>query len=79
MANDAVGVMKVGLGECTLCDLATRFDGTTRGRSAFDFGLSGLLYNSNKFMHDRHMLIDALTNRLQALGFRRRAESDQSV
>ncbi|MBL8671608.1 MAG: DUF3179 domain-containing protein [Alphaproteobacteria bacterium] len=54
MANDVVGGVPVALAYCTLCGAGILFEARAPGRDErFVFGSSGLLYRSNKLMHDR--------------------------
>jgi hypothetical protein len=56
MANDVVGGRPVSLTYCTLCGSGVLYAGdhpSRTGQPPFTFGSSGLLYRSNKLMHDR--------------------------
>ena len=52
MANDVVGGVPVSLAYCTLCGAGVLYETTVDG-TVYDFGSSGLLYESNKLMYDR--------------------------
>ena len=52
IVNDQIGVLPVAVTYCPLCDSCAVFDRRTElGES--EFGVSGLLYNSNVLMYDR--------------------------
>ncbi len=61
MANDVVGGVPVSLAYCTLCGAGVLYETTVDG-TVYDFGSSGLLYESNKLMYDRQT--DTLWNQL---------------
>ena len=66
MLNDVVGGVPVSLAYCTLCASGILFDTSVEGYDApFVFGSSGLLYRSNKLMHDTktHSLWNQFTGR----------------
>ncbi len=50
--NDAVGGVPVAVTYCPLCDSALVFDRRANGE-VLEFGISGLLYNSNVLLYDR--------------------------
>ena len=52
VVNDRFGTKFVAVTYCPLCDSAAVFDTTTQDGSR-NFGVSGLLYNSNVLMYDR--------------------------
>ena len=52
MVNDTIGGIPVSLAYCTLCGSAIVYDDRI-GDTVNDFGISGLLYRSNKLMYDR--------------------------
>jgi len=52
VVNDTVGGVPVAVTYCPLCDSAVVFDRRMAGRT-LEFGVSGLLYNSNLLMYDR--------------------------
>ncbi len=52
LVNDTVGGMHVLVTYCPLCDSSLVFNRTVGGEVR-DFGVSGLLYNSNVLMYDR--------------------------
>lgn len=54
MFNDTIGGVPVALAYCTLCGAGILFETQVEGRAEpLVFGLSGLLYRSNKLMFDR--------------------------
>ena len=61
MFNEVIGGVPVALAYCTLCGSGILFESQVQGRETpFVFGLSGLLYRSNKLMFDRQT--DSLWN-----------------
>lgn len=52
IVNDTVGGIPVAVTYCPLCNSALAFDRRAAGR-VLDFGVSGLLYNSDLVMYDR--------------------------
>lgn len=52
IVNDAVGGTPIAITYCPLCDSAVAFERTIKGR-VLEFGVSGLLYQSNVLMYDR--------------------------
>ncbi len=52
IANDEVGGKAVAVTFCPLCGSAVLFDGVVAGRE-LEFGVSGLLYESNLVMYDK--------------------------
>jgi len=50
--NDRLGGMPVAVTYCPLCDSATAFDRRIKAGER-EFGVSGMLYNSNVLMYDR--------------------------
>ncbi len=52
IVNDVVGNQAVAITFCPLCGSALAFERTINGQSA-EFGVSGLLYNSDLVMYDR--------------------------
>ncbi len=50
--NDLVGRVPVAVTYCPLCDSSVVFDRRVDGQT-FEFGISGLLYNSNVMLYDR--------------------------
>lgn len=50
--NDTVGGIPVAVTYCPLCDSSIVFDRRV-GNEAIEFGISGLLYNSNVLLYDR--------------------------
>lgn len=53
IVNDIVGGTAVAIIYCPLCGSGTAFEATINGRS-YEFGVSGLLYNSDVLMYDRN-------------------------
>lgn len=53
IVNDIVGGTAVAITYCPLCGSGTAFEATINGRS-YEFGVSGLLYNSDVLMYDRN-------------------------
>ncbi len=53
IVNDNVGGTAVAITYCPLCGSGTAFEATINGRS-YEFGVSGLLYNSDVLMYDRN-------------------------
>ena len=52
IVNDVVGGTSVVITYCPLCGSGTAFEAAINGRS-YEFGVSGLLYNSDVLMYDR--------------------------
>ncbi|MCC5875695.1 MAG: DUF3179 domain-containing protein [Candidatus Sumerlaeia bacterium] len=52
IVNDKLGDKQIAVTYCPLCDSAVVFDREVGSRT-FEFGVSGLLYNSNVLMYDR--------------------------
>lgn len=52
IVNDQIGDRRVAITYCPLCGTAVAFDSTIDGQ-ATDFGVSGLLYNSDVLLYDR--------------------------
>lgn len=52
IVNDAIGARRFAITYCPLCGTAVAFDATLDGE-ATDFGVSGLLYNSDVLLYDR--------------------------
>ena len=53
MANDVLGGVPISLAYCTLCGSGIAYDARGADGVVYDFGTSGLLYESNKLMYDR--------------------------
>ena len=67
IVNDSLGPVPVAITYCPLCDSAAVFDRrTVLGER--EFGVSGLLYNSNVLMYDRSGKNDSLWSQLKAAG-----------
>ncbi|RVT49830.1 DUF3179 domain-containing protein [Rubrivivax albus] len=52
IVNDRIGTRQVAITYCPLCGTGVAFDATVGGRT-LDFGVSGLLYNSDVLLYDR--------------------------
>ncbi len=52
IVNDAIDDQRFAITYCPLCGTAVAFDATIEGK-ATDFGVSGLLYNSDVLLYDR--------------------------
>jgi hypothetical protein len=52
IVNDVIGGQRFAITYCPLCGTAVAFDATIDGK-ATDFGVSGLLYNSDVLLYDR--------------------------
>ena len=54
IVNDTLDGVPIAVTYCPLCDSAVVFDRRKAdGRSVYEFGVSGLLYNSNVLLYDR--------------------------
>ncbi len=62
--NDQLGEQPVAVSYCPLCDSVSAFDRTTSG-GVREFGVSGLLYNSNVLMYDRTDSSESLWSQLK--------------
>ncbi|MCI0332895.1 MAG: DUF3179 domain-containing protein [Planctomycetes bacterium] len=67
VVNDRVGGMPVAITYCPLCDSAAAFDRRTE-LGEREFGVSGLLYNSNVIMFDRGGRPESLWSQVKAEG-----------
>ncbi len=67
VVNDRLGGLPVAVTYCPLCDSAAAFDRRSDGRE-LEFGVSGLLYNSNVLMYDRGGQPESLWSQLMASG-----------
>ncbi|MEM9657004.1 MAG: DUF3179 domain-containing protein [Planctomycetota bacterium] len=65
--NDVVGGVDVAITYCPLCDSALAFDRRTSS-GVREFGVSGLLFNSNVLMYDRTDMTESLWSQLSARG-----------
>ncbi len=65
IVNDQVGDMPIAVTYCPLCDSVSVFDRTTP-RGVREFGVSGLLYNSNVLMYDRSDQPESLWSQLKS-------------
>ena len=52
IVNNVIGGTSVVITYCPLCGSGTAFEAAINGRS-YEFGVSGLLYNSDVLMYDR--------------------------
>lgn len=52
IVNDDIGGKRVAITYCPLCGTAVAFDASIKGKPT-DFGVSGLLYNSDVLLYDR--------------------------
>ncbi len=67
IVNDRVSGMPVAVTYCPLCDSAAVFD-RRDGKAVREFGVSGLLYNSNVLMYDRDRRSESLWSQLLGRG-----------
>lgn len=67
IVNDEVGESPVAVTYCPLCDSAAVFDRRTP-LGTRDFGVSGLLYNSNVLMYDRGGESESLWSQMKTQG-----------
>lgn len=67
IVNDRVGRQSIAVTYCPLCDSAAIFDRRTPF-GELEFGVSGLLYNSNVLMYDRHNRPESLWSQMMAGG-----------
>ncbi len=70
VVNDRLGGVPVAITYCPLCDSAAAFDRRTELGlpAATEFGVSGLLYNSNVIMYDRGGRPESLWSQVKAEG-----------
>lgn len=66
VVNDVVGDRPVLIVYCPLCDSATVFDRAVEGK-AVEFGVSGLLFNSNVLIYDRSPNGESLWTQINGL------------
>jgi hypothetical protein len=71
IVNDVIGGTSVVVTYCPLCGSGTAFEATINGRS-YEFGVSGLLYNSDVLMYDREtkslwsqLMVQAVAGRMK--------------
>ena len=64
IVNDQLGRQAIAVTYCPLCDSAAVFDRNTPG-GLREFGVSGLLYNSNVLMYDRDEKAESLWSQLR--------------
>lgn len=67
IVNDTIGKTPVAVTYCPLCDSAVVFDRRTP-LGVREFGVSGLLYNSNVLMYDRRGKPESLWSQVQTKG-----------
>jgi len=67
IVNDSVGGQPVAITYCPLCDSAVVVD-RREGNSIREFGVSGLLYNSNVLMFDRGAKVESLWSQIMTEG-----------
>lgn len=67
IVNDQIADLPVAVTYCPLCDSAALFDRRV-GDKTYEFGVSGLLYNSNVLMYDRDEQGGGLWSQLMAQG-----------
>ncbi|MDP6555244.1 MAG: DUF3179 domain-containing protein [Pirellulaceae bacterium] len=63
VVNDSIGGQPVAITYCPLCDSAAAFD-RRAGSQIREFGVSGLLYNSNVLMFDRKAIVESLWSQM---------------
>ncbi|MHB8901171.1 MAG: DUF3179 domain-containing protein [Thermoguttaceae bacterium] len=67
VVNDPLGGVPIAVTYCPLCDSVVAFDRRTEG-GVLEFGVSGLLYNSNVLMYDRGGRPESLWSQVGAQG-----------
>ncbi len=67
IVNDRLGGIPIAVTYCPLCDSVVVFDRRIDGK-VLEFGVSGLLYNSNVLMYDRGGRPESLWSQLAAQG-----------
>lgn len=67
IVNDEIGERAVAVTYCPLCDSAAVFDRQTE-LGPREFGVSGLLYNSNVLMYDRTEGVESLWSQIKSEG-----------
>ncbi len=67
IVNDTIGETPLAVTYCPLCDSAAVFDRRTP-LGEREFGVSGLLYNSNVLMYDRRGKPESLWSQVQSIG-----------
>jgi hypothetical protein len=65
--NDRLGSVPIAITYCPLCDSAAVFDRRFDNKER-EFGVSGLLYNSNVLMYDRSPGVESLWSQLMGKG-----------
>lgn len=69
VVNDMLGGQPIAVTYCPLCDSSSVFDRRDANSSEREFGVSGLLYNSNVLMYDRRDDgVESLWTQLGAVG-----------
>ena len=67
IVNDKLGDVPIAVTYCPLCDSVAVFDRRV-GERTVEFGVSGLLYNSNVLMYDRGGQPESLWSQVGAMG-----------
>ena len=67
IVNDRVGGVPIAVTYCPLCDSAAAFD-RRDGEKVREFGVSGLLFNSNVLMYDRGAKTESLWSQMMTQG-----------
>jgi len=67
IVNDSIGGRPVAITYCPLCDSAAVVD-RREGSEIREFGVSGLLYNSNVLMFDRNAKVESLWSQMMTEG-----------
>ena len=67
VVNDRLGGVPIAVTYCPLCDSVVVFDRRTEG-GVLEFGVSGLIYNSNVLMYDRGGRPESLWSQVAAQG-----------
>jgi hypothetical protein len=67
IANDVLGDTPIAVTYCPLCDSAAVFDRRSNG-AAREYGVSGMLYNSNMLLYDRGADQESLFSQVMAQG-----------
>ncbi len=67
IVNDSLGETRFAVTYCPLCDSAAIFNRSTPG-GVIEFGVSGLLYNSNVLMFDRGGKTESLWSQMKGQG-----------
>ncbi len=67
VVNDSIGGQPLAITYCPLCDSAAVVD-RRAGNEVREFGVSGLLYNSNVLMFDRNAKVESLWSQMMTEG-----------